>query len=319
MQGLERALAQQRERCGAGVDTRRWQEQAEAGQDLLERYFAWGPTVDRFAPVLAEADYEVTVLDPGRPEAALVTADGEAVRYRGRIDLMAVDAGDAYWIVRHRLVGGEWPPTDELAADEEALTACWAWEQFYLGMAITGTIFNELRCPPGPPGKPTPGRRWPGAGRWRRRRPSGAPPAVRQHEPSGGGRSVPQHRRMYAQARHAHRLEPAEQQVADGFRRTWLRRTPAEVAQAGRQLGTDAAEMTRGDLDTGPSPSDRSCPPCPYLGPCRVMFADGDPGPILRAGYRERPPETVPEGRLGGRAWGLGRGAAPPRFRGRPG
>jgi hypothetical protein len=58
--------------------------------------------------------------------------------------MMAVDQHDAYWIVRHRVVGADWPPTERLAADEEALAACWAWEQFYLGMAITGTIYNEL-------------------------------------------------------------------------------------------------------------------------------------------------------------------------------
>lgn len=320
VQGLERALDQQRERCGEGPAAHDWAAQLEAGRDLLDRYMAWAPGVDRFSPVLAEADYEVTVLDPARPEAALITAGGGTVRYRGRIDLMAVDASDAYWIVQHRLVDGDWPPTDELAADAEALTACWAWEQYYLGMAITGTIFNELRRPRGAPARPASARRPPGARRWPWRRARAAvASAVRQHEPSGGGRSIPQHRRMYAQARQAHRLEPVEQQVTDGFRRTWLRRTPDDVAEAGRQLGTDAAAMTRRDPDLSPNPSDRNCPPCPYLGPCRALFAGGDAGPILRSGYRDRPPEAVAEGRLGGGAWGLGRGAAPPRFRGRPG
>jgi hypothetical protein len=32
---------------------------------------------------------------------------------------------------------------------------------------------------------------------------------------------------------------------------------------------------------------------------------------------RERAPETLAEGRLGGSAWGMGRGAAPLRFPGR--
>ena len=91
---------------------------------LLERYIRWAPNVDRFAPVLVETDFEATVLDPDG--AAVVTAGGEPIRYRGRIDLMAVDQHDAYWIVRHRLVDGDWPPTEELIRDEEALTACWA-------------------------------------------------------------------------------------------------------------------------------------------------------------------------------------------------
>jgi hypothetical protein len=314
VQGLERALAQQRERCRDGADARRWQEQLEAGRGLLARYFDWAPRMDRFAPVLVEADYEVMVPDPARPSAGLVTATGEAVRYRGRIDLMAVDQHDAYWIVRHRLVEGDWLPTERLAADEEALTACWAWEQFYIGMAIAGTVFNELRRPSQSPAEPARGQ---ATRRWRQlwRRPAGAQPAVRQHEPSGGGRSIPQHRRMYARASEPRRLEPVQQHVAEGFRRTWLRRSHADITQAGHRLSTEVAEMIRPGVSVYPNPSDNSCPACPYLDPCLALCAGEDAGPVLLSGYRERPPESPEEGRLGGGAWGIGRGAAPPRFR----
>jgi len=335
VQGLDRALDRQRQRYGRnGAEARRWQEQLDAGRDLLQRYFAWAPTVDRFAPVLTETDYEVTVLDPARPSAGLVTARGEPVRYRGRIDLMAVDDRDAYWIVRHRLVDGDWPATGQLAADEEALAACWAWEQFYIGMAIAGTIWNELRLPSAPSAPPRPGatgtvaasrragrarqaaaRLWP----WPRPRTAGAPPAVRQHEPSGGGRSIPQHRRMYAVARQPGRLEAVEQHASDVFRRTWLRRSPDDVAHAGARLAADTAEMMRPGLDVGPSPSEEHCPSCPFRDPCAAMFAGSDPGLVLMSGYRSRPADTLEEGRLGGGAWSTGRGAAPPRFRRRPG
>jgi hypothetical protein len=140
--------------------------------------------------------------------------------------------------VRHRVVGAHWPPTEQLVADEESLTACWAWEQFYLGMTIAGTIYNELRLPTGrtaeasEPGPPVPDPPQRASRRWLRSRTAAAWPRVRQHEPSGGGRSIPQRRR----ARH------------------------------------------------------------------------------VLTGYRKRPPEGPEEGRLGGRAWGLGRGAAPPKF-----
>jgi hypothetical protein len=153
--------------------------------------------------------------------------------------------------------------------------------------------------------------RWP----WRQARSPAALPAVRQHEPSGGGRSIPQHRRMYAQAREPRRVEPIEQLDEDGFRRTWLRRRPADVAQAGRRLGADVAEMIRPGLAVYPEPSDDNCPPCAFFDPCQVMRAGHDAEPVLRTGYRTRPPVPPEEGRLGGRAWGLGRGAAPPRFR----
>jgi hypothetical protein len=312
-QELERALSRQRQRCGGDADAAVWQEALDEGRALLDRYLAWAPAVDRFSPVLVEADFEVNVLDPDRSEAGLVTAAGETIRYTGRIDLMAVDAHDAYWIVRHRLVDADWPPTEQLVADEESVAACWAWEQFYLGMAITGTVYNELRRRPDPPGEPARPAGWP----WRglRSRAAARRLAVRQHEPSGGGRSIPQHRRMYAQARAPRRAEPIEQRTEGGFRRTWLRRAPADVAAAGRRLGADAAEMTRQDLAVYPVPSEQNCPPCPYLGPCRALLAGQDAGPVLRSLYRKRPVQVAQEGRLGGRAWGLGRGAAPPKFR----
>ena len=272
--------------------------------------------------MLIEADYEVQVLDPVAPPAGLVSAAGEPIRYRGRIDLLAVDQHDAYWIVRHRVVDGAWPGIDQLVQDEETLAACWAWEQFYLGMAITGTIYNELQLPPRPSraGDPRAGGQ-PGLARrrWRRLRPRAGParPAVRQHEPSGGGRSIPQHRRMYARAQEPGRLEPVEQHTGEGFRRTWLRRSPADVAGAGRQLSIDVAQMTRPDPGVNPVPSDENCTPCLFRIPCQALYAGGDVARLLRSGYRPRPPEDLEEGRLGGGAWSTGRGAAPPKFRDR--
>jgi hypothetical protein len=262
-----------------------WPQARDRGQALLARYLDWAPGTDRFAPVLVETDFEVNILHPHYPQTALVASDREPIRYTGRIDMMAVDQHDAYWIVRHRVVDGDWPATAELAADEEARTACWAWEQFYLGMAITGTIYNELRpnsdpdpaAPtPAPPPAGTPKQRRP----WRRPRPSGPKaPQVRQHEPSGGGRMIPQHRRMYAQAIEPPRVEPIEQVSGDGFRRTYLRRTPAEVAEAGRRLGADVAEMISADLDITETPDDQNCPPCPFLDPCLAMRQGRDAAP----------------------------------------
>jgi hypothetical protein len=348
-QELERALARQRHRADAdagddadadaGDDAEAWPEALDQGHALLARYLEWTPRADRFAPVLVETDFEVNVLDPAEPNAALVAGSGEPVRYTGRIDMMAVDEHDAYWIVRHRVVDADWPPTEQLVADEESLAACWAWEQFYLGMAIAGTIFNELRLSPAPESSLPVGQhqqrhqqghqqgryqghqqgreqgRWRKGWPWRQARSPAALPAVRQHEPSGGGRSIPQHRRMYAQAREPRRVEPLEQLEEDGFRRTWLRRRPADVAEAGRRLGADVAEMIRTGLAVYPVPSDDKCPPCPFLAPCQAMRAGHDASPLLQGGYRTRPPRPAEEGRLGGRAWGLGRGAAPPRFR----
>jgi len=95
-----------------------------------------------------------------------------------------------------------------------------------------------------------------------------------------------------------------------------LRHGPAEVSQAGRRLGTDVAEMARDDVVVVPSPSDLTCGACPFREPCQAMRLGQDAGPIVSSRYRERPPDILEEGRLGGGAWGTGRGAAPPGFRG---
>ena len=220
---------------------------------LLDRYVRWAPSVDRFAPVMVAAEFNVAVPDAADPASGLVTPGGAVVRYGGRIDLLAADEHDAYWIVRHRLTTGDWALAGQLAADQEARAACWAWEQSYLGMTITGTIWNELRMTTGeplttgePPSPVPVPRRWP----WRRR-PEAAlvnqAPVVRQHEPSGGGRSLPYHRRQQARDREPVHAEPVEQVIGDGFRRTWVRHPAAEIAVAGQRLATDlAAIVARG-------------------------------------------------------------------------
>jgi hypothetical protein len=106
-----------------------------------------------------------------------------------------------------------------------------------------------------------------------------------------------------------------------------MRLEPPEVLWAAARVGggctwivrscQDVAEMAREDLDVYPAPSDDKCPPCPYLDPCLALRTGRDDEPMLRTGYRQRAPESPEEGRLGGRAWGMGRGAAPPKFPGR--
>src|SRR5579859_1837061 len=55
-QGLDRSLARQRERCGAGGGDGPWQRELDAGRWLLDRYFDWSPAVDRFAPVQVQPE-----------------------------------------------------------------------------------------------------------------------------------------------------------------------------------------------------------------------------------------------------------------------
>ena len=93
--------------------------------ELMDDYDEWASGVDDFAPVKIDHDVSALVCDPADPERGLVTADGAAVTYTCRIDLLAVDAADEYWVVCHRL-GEDWRQLEENVLDEQATAACWA-------------------------------------------------------------------------------------------------------------------------------------------------------------------------------------------------
>jgi hypothetical protein len=303
-QALQRAVAAHSARRGEPVPSDAEGRYGSAKR-LLHAYVDWAPGVERIAPVLVEADFDVDLADPDRPGSGLFTPSGEHVRYRGRVDLLSVDEHDAYWIVRHRVVR-EWTPLDELVRDEEGVAACWAWEQFYLGMEIAGTMHNEMRLPLRSDGEPDRAAAGPERG------------GVAQHEGSGGGRSVPQHRRLYAMASEPTEPERVVHDTGPLFRRTWIRRTRAEVLAAGRQLATEARAMFATDIEVYPSPSRAACRRCPFSAPCVALYEGraAEAEAILASSYRSRPDEEPVEGRLGGVTWSTGRGAAPPRFSG---
>src|SRR5262249_27745892 len=152
----------------------------------------------------------------------LAAPDDSAVIYTCRIDLLAVDAADEYWVVRHQIVD-DWTEPDELIGDEAAVAACWAWEQGYLGMEISGTIHNQLRLAAASDAPVAAAKRT--AGR------------VRQSEASGGGRAIPQHRRLAARtsrsAETGGQAGQVEQFTAGLLRRTRIRRGRAEIGAVG--------------------------------------------------------------------------------------
>lgn len=265
---------------------------AAAGDALLGRYFEWAQTVDHFTPVRVETEFQVSVPDPADPVRDLVGADGSAVHFAGRVELLVVDELDLYWLVVHR-IGGGWADLDELLLDERGASFCWAWERAFLGMNVAGTIYNELRTdvdvdrlPPVPPMGTT------------------APAPVTGH------------RRMYVRADH-----PADPEILregdDVFRRTRIRRGPVEMERVRHKLALEARDMTSTGLALYPSPTWDVCAPCHFRSPCLALDTGDDPGGLVAAHYRPRPPRAPAEGRLGAVTWSIGRGAAPPAF-GRP-
>jgi hypothetical protein len=300
LQGLARSAGH---RSGAGGQA--------AAEAMLRRYFDWAPGVDRFSPIRVECAFEVNLPDPAGEGRELVLDDGRPIRYQGRVDLLAGDEHDRYWVVSHRVVD-RFGAADDLLLDEELVAACWAMERSYPGMRIAGTVHNEIRranLPVGmdqPPPKAAPRislRR-----RLRRRRPRGLP----QHEASGGGRALPY-------ARRGIRLAPPDPAVmtsqGDGeFRRTRILRDPAEVAAMGARLAVEALDMVDPGLRLYPQPAPEHCGSCQFVAPCLTLERGGDVRVVLETAYRDRGPERVEPGRLGSATWGTGRGAAPPRF-----
>lgn len=270
----------------------------ETATALLDSYDAWASRVDDFAPVKIDHDVQGLVPDPRDAERGLTTPDGSAVIYTCRIDLLAVDAADEYWVVRHQIID-DWQELEALIRDEAAVAACWAWEQQYLGMEISGTIHNEVRItgpldlpPVDPPGKHASNR-------------------VRQSEPSGGGRAIPQHRRM--SARTSRTSETRVEQRSDGLlRRTRIRRSRAEIGAVGMLIGTEAIDMSN---EPAVYPTFAlHCQTCDFSAPCLALIEGTDPEPMLAANFRRHPTGEQHKPRLGQSTWGFGRGAAPPRW-----
>jgi len=115
----------------------------ETAAALLDCYDAWASTIDNFAPVKIDHDVTGMVTDPAEPERGLLTPNGSGVVYACRVDLLAVDTADDYWVVRHQIVD-DWQDPDTLVRDEEAIAACWAWEQDYI--AWRSSARSTTRC-----------------------------------------------------------------------------------------------------------------------------------------------------------------------------
>jgi hypothetical protein len=282
-QALDRSVRGQAE---ATVDDQARQEVLDRGHALIDAYAAWAPRVDRFTPLRIDTDFEVNIPDPATLATNLVTPAGDEIRYYDRVDLLAVDSDDAYWVVQHRLVTDGWADHDALQLDERTIAWCWAWPQFYLGMKITGTMYNEIRANAGELGA---------------------------EAPHPAERAQVRHRRMYARSDTV-AGERLYAEGTDAFRRTWIRRGEAELAVAGANLAAEVSTTTNADLEIYPSPEPGVCARCSYRPPCLVLNQGGDVSAESSRSYRHRSPEPVQEGRLGGVAWSMNRGAAPPRW-----
>ena len=306
MEGFHKSMRKQLDAYAAVADVseaqeEEWEAQVGEGQRLLDRYFAWAPGVDAFSPVRVDTDFDANVPDPANMGVDLVAPGGGPIHYQGRVDALVVDAFDAYWVMDHRLVvDGEWENLNQLLLDEQSIAACWAWEIFYYGMKIAGTIHNELRLGARETADAALGKLPPA-------------PAVPEPEAEALPYDVVGRRRLYMEAV---RVPDERVQISgnEAFRRTRITRTRAELEACGRQVAQEALEMTSPGLIVYPSPSVANCAPCPYREPCIALNMGTDEHAILEANYRNRGPEEIVEGRLGGVTWSMNRGGRPPKF-----
>ncbi len=270
-----------------GADDQARKDALDWGHALLDAYTAWARSVDHFTPIRVATDFEVSIPDPAKPGVNLLTTAHDEIRYCDRVDLLVIDSDDAYWVVQHRLVTGAWADRDALELDEQTIAWAWAWPQFYLGMQISGTVYNEIRANADELGVP-------------------APPLA-----GPAGRAQVRHRRMYARSGTVSG-ERLHAEGTDAFRRTLIRRGEAELASAGLDLAAELSTATSADLKIYPSPVPEVCARCSYRVPCVTVNQGHDATAELSESYRQRPPEAIQEGRLGAVTWSMNRGAAPP-------
>jgi len=115
----------------------------DASHRLVIAYAEWAPAHDRLTPVQVALNIEVSVPDPVIADRGLTSASGDEVRYRAEIDVLALDGDNRPWLMFHRF--GPFCDPAVLPLDEEALTACWAYEDFSLYRRVAGAVFTEVR------------------------------------------------------------------------------------------------------------------------------------------------------------------------------
>jgi hypothetical protein len=285
LEGFGKSMRKQRERYEAHrrlspEEEREWAEALEHGDALLRGYFQFAQTVDHFETLHVEMDVDVNIPDPVIHGVGLVTPDGDTMYYRDRLELLVVDDDDLFWVVTHRLAEDGWAHIDQLVLDEEALAQCWACEEYYTKVTVAGTIHNELRIDVEPPSVPAVPDS-PESYAWPQRPPRrydefGPPPPPRPA------------------------TEVVDQQTTDHFRRTKIARSRSEVEGFGKQLAATAQDITDPMLRIYPTPSWGHCRRCPYRSPCVAMNEGADWRSVLAASYRDRGPEKVERGRIGG-------------------
>jgi len=244
-------------KIGALEFEERFDEQKELGLGMLEHYFLWAPTRDKFKPIYVEIEFEVPI--PGL----------EGVVYQGRIDLIVEDEF-GYWIIDHKTTA-QLAQTEWLALDDQCSSYAWAAKQM-LGLDIRGIVYNELRKKA--PRKPSVLR-------------SGALSVNKNQDTTYEVYLATLRDKGYKEKSYAPILQYLKDNPKEFVRRTKVTYGPRVLPLVEKRIRTEAVNML-GDPDIYPTPSRFNCNGCQFFAPCLALHEGYDPQTILDEQYEKR-------------------------------
>jgi len=265
-----------------------YEEHLHLGGVLLGNYFAWAAEMDDFESIFSDHEVWAPIPDPREgPDVNIGTLDLRPIRYLGRIDTLACDSDNEFWVLEHRLVPEAWLPTESLVADETSIANCFEMQVAYPATAVAGTIVNELRI----------------AGQTEIEPPDEI--IERDRREMTGSRHpfrldllTPEQRRAWATGLGKDELDEvvARNDSDNGlFRRTVIRRSQASMARVGVKLGEEVLEQRDPGVLVPPAPSEGLCAACRFVAPCTAMESGGDWRAIMAADFRQLDEDTEDE------------------------
>ena len=241
-------------------------ERQALGIGMLQNYFLWAPDNDAwFTPVCVEQKFEVPI------DGVWGHLDDQPM-YRGKLDVLAVDKDDWYWIIDHKTAARLEEQGPFLELDEQCGSYAWAVQK-QLGIRVAGVIYNELYK-----GHPL-------------------PPNLNKNQREGRWYSVNrQQDTSYEMALHT--LTEANEPLHlyedyltflrnDGkqyVRRTITQRSQEELENLGMQIAGEVVDMLE-DPKIYPNPDKFSCRWCDYQLPCLATNDGSDVKWILKENY----------------------------------
>ena len=271
-ESMHRQLARHDDRFGASdEDHGLFAEVLPLGETMLRRYFEWAPSVDWFHAIRVDTDFRVNPPDPDSPGDGLV-AGGHAVRYAGRIDLLAVeqavwrrqqDEDTVYWVVHHRLAGESWASLPDLLIDDRGGSSSWAGQDA-ARVRVVGVVYNELRA-----GADLPGR-------------------ILSDDTIRDAAQGPVDPVLEAELAERLADERIRRQTSQWCRRTWVAMSPSEIEAHQQRDAETISKMISPSLPLYPSPSPGNCTACAFRAPCMALSRGEDPAPIFEQAYRQR-------------------------------